>query len=88
MGRNRGGDGLVREFEFLSPADVTVLADRRDTGPWGLAGGAAGQAGRTVLIRGRREKILPGKTRQSLEAGDRLRIETPGGGGFGVSKMD
>lgn len=86
-GERRGGDGLVREFEFLVPADVTVLADRRARGPWGLHGGAAGAPGRTLLIRGGKTEVLPGKTRRTFRAGDRLRLETPGGGGYGPSKM-
>jgi N-methylhydantoinase B/oxoprolinase/acetone carboxylase alpha subunit len=87
-GQNRGGDGLVREFEFLVPADVTVLADRRARGPWGLRGGRAGAPGRTVHLRGGKATVLPGKVRRAFAAGDRLRLETPGGGGYGPSKME
>ena len=79
-GRHPGGDGIVREFEFLAPAEVTLLADRRRRGPYGLQGGQPGQPGETRLD-GRR---LPGKTRLRVEAGRRLTIETPGGGGFGL----
>src|SRR5689334_22953957 len=50
-GKHRGGDGIVREFEFLAPAEVTLLSDRRDRGPWGLAGGGSGQPGRSTLVR-------------------------------------
>ena len=82
-GRNRGGDGIVRELRFLTPADVTILSDRRERGPWGLAGAEAGKPGRNTLVRGSREIRLPGKTRQELRDGDLLRIETPGGGGWG-----
>jgi N-methylhydantoinase B len=84
-GRHRGGDGLVREIELLAPAQVTLLADRRGSGPWGLQGGESGAPGRaTVFEQGsgpRRE--LPGKCSQQLGAGDVLRLETPGGGGWG-----
>jgi len=83
-GRWRGGDGVVREFEFRAPADVTILSDRRVRGPYGLAGGAAGKPGRNVLIRAGKSKRLPGKVRLSVQPGDRLRIETPGGGGWGA----
>ena len=78
-GMHRGGDGLVREFEFLAPAAVTLLTERRLRPPWGLAGGGPGQCGRNRLNGTR----LPGKCRLQVEAGDRLRIETPGGGGWG-----
>jgi N-methylhydantoinase B/oxoprolinase/acetone carboxylase alpha subunit len=82
-GRHTGGDGIIREFEFLTAADVTILADRRLRGPYGLAGGHAGAPGRSVLVRGKRATSLPGKTRFEVEAGDVLRIESPGGGGYG-----
>ncbi len=84
-GRHRGGDGVVKELRFLVPADVTILSDRRGRGPWGLAGGGSGKPGRNTLIRGKRETKLAAKTRQEVLAGDLLRIETPGGGGWGGS---
>lgn len=82
-GLHRGGDGIVREFEFLVPAEVTLLSDRRARGPWGLAGGASGKPGRNTLLRAGRSRKLPGKTRFEAKPGDVLRIETPGGGGYG-----
>jgi N-methylhydantoinase B/oxoprolinase/acetone carboxylase alpha subunit len=82
-GAHRGGDGIVREFEFLLPAEVTLLSDRRERGPWGLAGGASGKPGRNTLVRGGRPQKLPAKTRFEARPGDVLRIETPGGGGWG-----
>ncbi|MBK9169423.1 MAG: hydantoinase B/oxoprolinase family protein [Bryobacterales bacterium] len=82
-GRMRGGDGLVRELEFLTACDVTLLSDRRERGPWGLAGGKAGSPGRNTLIQGRKARTLPAKTRFTASPGDVLRIETPGGGGYG-----
>jgi len=81
-GRQRGGDGIVKRFEFLTETEVTILSDRRKRGPYGLAGGAAGKPGRNRL--GRRK--LPGKGRFVARAGEVLTIETPGGGGFGVSE--
>ena len=78
-GRKRGGDGLVREYEFLAPAHVSILGERRTAGPWGLAGGGAGKPG-VDRLNGRR---LPGRAQLTVKPGDRLRIETPGGGGFG-----
>ncbi|MEZ4699850.1 MAG: hydantoinase B/oxoprolinase family protein [Rhodothermales bacterium] len=83
-GRHRGGDGIVREYEMLQPATVTMLSERRSVGPSGLAGGDSGLPGRNVLVDADgRETILPGKFSRRLEAGERLRIETPGGGGYG-----
>ncbi len=82
-GRRRGGDGIVRELEFLAPAEVTLLADRRKRGPYGLAGGGAGRPGRNILVRGGGRRALPGKIRFEARAGDRLRVESPGGGGHG-----
>jgi N-methylhydantoinase B/oxoprolinase/acetone carboxylase alpha subunit len=82
-GKHRGGDGIVREYEFLTRADVTILSDRRDRGPYGLASGKAGAPGRNSLLRGRRTIAIRGKARFEVEPGDVLRIETPGGGGYG-----
>jgi N-methylhydantoinase B len=80
VGRRRGGDGLVREIEFLSPARVSLLTDRRRLRPWGLAGGGAGLPGANWL-NGER---LPAKCDRAVDAGDRLLVETPGGGGWGA----
>ena len=85
-GSHAGGNGVIREIEFLQDAEVTIVSDRRKSKPFGLAGGEAGQSGRNVLLRKGREKRLPGKTALSVQKGDRLRIETPGGGGYGKSK--
>ena len=84
-GQHRGGDGLVREIELLGDAQVTLLADRRKTQPWGLAGGGAGSPGLTALIRDGVEQPLSGKCTVELTAGTRIRIESPGGGGWGKS---
>lgn len=83
-GARPGGEGLVREIEALAPLEATVLSDRRSRGPWGLAGGAPGAPGINRIARagGGREEMA-GKARVRLEAGDRLEIETPGGGGWG-----
>ncbi len=83
-GKFRGGDGIVREIEVLTDSDIAVLADRRSRGPYGLAGGDAGAPGRTQIIRrdGSVEE-LPGKASARLRAGERVRIESPGGGGWG-----
>ena len=83
-GMHRGGDGIVRELELLSDADVTLLADRRLRGPYGLYGGHAGSPGRNVTIRrDGSEMPVPAKGSVRLKRGDRIRIESPGGGGWG-----
>jgi N-methylhydantoinase B len=82
-GRWRGGDGMRRDIEFLSEARVTVISDRRETHPYGLAGGAAGRPGRNVLFRGEAEIPLPGRFSIDVRPGDTLSIRTPGGGGYG-----
>jgi N-methylhydantoinase B len=83
-GRFRGGDGIVREIELLSDAQVTMLADRRRNGPYGLNGGAAGSPGENEVLHrdGSRER-LPAKGSIHLRRGDRVRIASPGGGGWG-----
>jgi N-methylhydantoinase B len=83
-GKFRGGDGIVREVELLSDAEVTLLSDRRTRGPYGLHGGQDGVAGRTEVIHldGAREQ-LPGKCSVRLKKGARVRVESPGGGGWG-----
>ncbi|MFQ5601418.1 MAG: hydantoinase B/oxoprolinase family protein, partial [Candidatus Krumholzibacteriia bacterium] len=82
-GRRRGGEGLIREYSFGAPALVSVLSERRRRAPPGAAGGAPGAMGRNLLWRHGRWTRLPGKFRLQVRAGDRLRIETPGGGGWG-----
>jgi N-methylhydantoinase B/oxoprolinase/acetone carboxylase alpha subunit len=78
-----GGEGLVREYEMLAAATVTILSERRVRPPYGAAGGGPGAPGQNTLIRDGREERLPGKVELQLRPGDRLRIETPGGGGWG-----
>ncbi len=83
-GLHTGGDGIVREIEVLTDAQVTLLADRRTRGPYGLAGGADGAPGRTLIVRrDGSEEELPGKTSVRLRTRERVRIESPGGGGWG-----
>jgi N-methylhydantoinase B len=82
-GLNRGGDGLTREIELLCDADATVLSERREIPPYGLFGGAPGKVGKNLLIRDGGVEEMPGKFSVSLKKGDILRIETPGGGGYG-----
>jgi 5-oxoprolinase (ATP-hydrolysing) len=83
-GRHRGGDGVVREIEFLQPMNAAILSERRVFPPYGLEGGAPGATGRNLLLRKDGRSIwLGGKNEVRVEPGDRIRIETPGGGGYG-----
>ncbi|WP_348263017.1 hydantoinase B/oxoprolinase family protein [Telmatobacter sp. DSM 110680] len=84
-GKHCGGDGIVRELELLGDAQVTLLADRRKTQPWGLHGGNSGAAGHTTIVRDNIEEELPGKCTRELKPSTRIRIESPGGGAWGKS---
>jgi len=84
-GKFRGGDGIVREIEVLTDCEVTLLADRRTRGPWGLSGAKDGGSGKAFVIRNDgSSEPMPGKFSTHLRKGERIRIETPGGGGWGV----
>jgi N-methylhydantoinase B len=78
-GRHHGGDGLVRELEALAPMRFTLITERRRRAPKGRDGGSDGATGRNLL----NGEPLPSKAEGELRPGDRLRIETPGGGGYG-----
>jgi 5-oxoprolinase (ATP-hydrolysing) len=80
-GRFRGGDGVSRELEFLRPMQVSILSERRTRAPFGLAGGEPGACGKNTLD----GTPLPAKASFAASAGSRLRIDTPGGGGYGVA---
>ena len=83
-GKFRGGDGLIREIELLTDAQVTLLCDRQKFPPYGLAGGAPGAGGHTLLVdREGNSTALPSKSSIHAPKGSRIRIETPGGGGWG-----
>ena len=84
-GARRGGDGIIRELELLTEAEATILSDRRRFAPYGLAGGLPGRTGRTTLF-GAGRRRLPSKCRFRVRAGERILVETPGGGGWGSSK--
>ena len=83
-GKFRGGDGIVREIEFLTETRVSILSDRRRFAPYGLAGGKSGKPGKNELTlpNGKRQ-VLPSKAVFTAPKGSILRIETPGGGGWG-----
>ena len=83
-GKQRGGDGTIREIELLTDAQVSLLADRRKFAPYGLQGGAPGKLGTAELLAANgKRKRLPSKFSLKAHCGDRLVIETPGGGGHG-----
>ena len=83
-GRFPGGEGLIRRLEFLEPAVVSLLGERRVIPPWGLQGGRPGAVGADWLIRpGAAAERLPGKVTFDVSPGDSLVVETPGGGGWG-----
>jgi N-methylhydantoinase B len=83
QGLNRGGSGLVREIQLQSEAEITVLSERRKLSPYGLSGGEPGAVGRNAIIRGGKRMEKPGKFFAALQENDIVRIETPGGGGYG-----
>lgn len=84
-GKWHGGNGVIREVQFNEPMEVNLLTQHRKEAPYGMAGGKAGKRGEQHLIRSNGEKIeLPGLTTIEVNAGDRILIETPGGGGWGV----
>jgi N-methylhydantoinase B len=87
QGNHNGGDGTIREIETLAPARMALLSDRRKRPPYGLHGGADGEPGRSYIIHanGKKEK-LTAKGNWQMAAGDRVRIETPSGGGFGAAR--
>lgn len=80
VGAQNGGDGLIREYEFLAPTNITLLTERRGHAPWGLNGGASGEAG----INRCDNELLGAKVNIEAKVGQRLRVETPGGGGWGT----
>jgi N-methylhydantoinase B/oxoprolinase/acetone carboxylase alpha subunit len=83
-----GGDGIIREIEVLEPCTVSLVTERRDSPPWGLAGGEAGLPGENWLLPHgdeRRAQRLPVKVTLRAEAGDVIRVVTPGGGGWGAA---
>jgi 5-oxoprolinase (ATP-hydrolysing) len=83
-GQWRGGDGVVREFEFVEPLTVSLLTQHRVEAPFGLQGGQPGQCGRQTLVREGQSTLLDGCTTFEAQAGDHVIIETPGGGGWGT----
>jgi 5-oxoprolinase (ATP-hydrolysing) len=86
-GLHRGGDGVVRELEPLRPLVMSILSERRVLQPYGMAGGQPGATGRNLLIKKDGLVInMGGRCSGSLDVGERLRIETPGAGGYGAKE--
>ncbi len=82
-GKHKGGDGIIREYEFLVPATITLNSERRIRAPYGLNGGESGKNGINTITRDSQPEIVSGKYTTYIEDGTRIRIETPGGGGWG-----
>jgi N-methylhydantoinase B len=84
LGQFRGGLGIVRALKVLDhQATVSLQSERRRFAPYGLLGGGEGAKGRNTMLQGKRSKGLPPKFTVRLRSGDRVQIETPGGGGYG-----
>ena len=86
-GHHRGGDGMIREFEFLKPLVISLLTGRRTFGPYGASGGQSGKAGENLLVHQEKTESLAATASLSVVAGDRLIIKTPGGGGWGKTSV-
>jgi len=86
-GKHHGGDGIRRDIQVLTDAQVTLLTDRRVTVPYGIGGGENGSPGENIIIRGSVEIRIPGKGSFELHQGDILSIRTPGGGGYGLKNQ-
>jgi N-methylhydantoinase B len=82
-GTHSGGDGIDREIRVLVQSEMTLLSERREREPYGLAGGQAGRRGVDTITARRGTRKIPAKTSVRLEPGDSLRVRTPGGGGWG-----
>jgi N-methylhydantoinase B len=83
-GRFKGGDGVVKEIEILTDARVALLSERRTRQPYGLRGGQPGASGRNYIKTQQGERVIRGKQSLNVHPGDRILIETPGGGGYGA----
>ncbi len=84
MGKYRGGDGVRRDIQVLTDAQVSLISERRKLQPYGLEGGKPGLPGQNRIIHAGIEEHIPSKGTFALQAGDTISIRTPGGGGFGL----
>lgn len=87
-GKYRGGSGVTRVLQFRKQLQVSILSERRSVAPYGLDGGGSGARGRNTCCRGGKWVNLGAKASVAVAAGDMLRIDTPGGGGYGVATVD
>jgi len=85
-GRNKGGEGIIREYEFFVPAQATIISERRKFSPFGARGGENGKKGKNTLLSKGKKIALNSKVNIKVQPGDVLRVETPGGGGYGKKK--
>lgn len=84
-GKHKGGNGVVREFQFTENVTVSLLSERRVFSPYGMKGGENGAVGRNILIdRNGVWKNIGGKNTLEVNTLERVRVETPGGGGYGA----
>jgi N-methylhydantoinase B/oxoprolinase/acetone carboxylase alpha subunit/N-methylhydantoinase A/oxoprolinase/acetone carboxylase beta subunit len=89
VGNYPGGEGILREYEMLTETSITLLSERRTSHPYGVQGGEPGGCGRNTVVRaGGCVETVPAKVRLELRPGDHLRVETPGGGGFGAANAN
>lgn len=86
QGKNKGGEGIIREYEFFVPTQVTIISERRRFSPYGVQGGGSGKKGKNILYSQGQKKVLSSKVNIKVQPGDVLRIETPGGGAYGQKK--
>ena len=87
-GKYKGGDGIIREYEFLVPATITLNSERRLHAPYGINGGESGKHGVNTIIQNGKTETVSGKYTTQIEAGTRVIIETPGGGGWGEADTE
>lgn len=85
-GQKKGGEGIIREYEFFVPTQVTIMSERRKFAPYGIQGGKSGKKGQNILFSKGKKILLSSKINLKVTPGDVLRIETPGGGGYGRKK--
>ena len=85
-GGNKGGEGIIREYEFFVPTQATIISERRKFPPFGAQGGKNAKKGKNTLLSKGKKIALNSKVNIKVEPGDVLRVETPGGGGYGQKK--
>jgi len=85
-GKYNGGDGITRSFKFLTDVTVTLITDRRRNAPYGIKGGSQGKKGINSIVIDGIKKVLQPKISLELKKGSILKIETPGGGGWGRAR--